>query len=255
MYHRICSMLESIEKKENIRILFAVESGSRAWGFPSPDSDYDVRFVYTRQPSDYLRLEKTPDVIEWQADEVFDVVGWDLKKTQQLLHRSNPTVYEWNASPVVYRNSEEWAALQPMLRACFLKKPGMHHYLNMAKSNYREYLRTDKVRLKKYFYVIRPLLACQWIMAYGTPPPMAMSELTEACLPGYLQDEMLRLTEIKMRSPEITQGSRIQILNDYIEAAMAFVEQAIKSLPDEMAISWDTLDSVFCSMVKGDLAS
>ena len=86
--------LREIEEKEDVRIIMAVESGSRAWGFASPDSDYDVRFVYVRQLKDYLRLEKAKDIIEWQLDDVLDINGWDLKKALMLMHDSNPSIFE-----------------------------------------------------------------------------------------------------------------------------------------------------------------
>ena len=92
--------LKKIEEWENVKIIMAIESGSRAWGFASPDSDYDVRFIYVRKEDDYLKREKTRDVIEWKLDEVFDITGWDIKKALQLLHNSNPTVFEWCASPI-----------------------------------------------------------------------------------------------------------------------------------------------------------
>lgn len=69
--------LREIELRENVKVLYAVESGSRAWGVASPDSDYDVRFIYVRNQKDYLRLDEVRDVIEWQLDEVLDINGWD----------------------------------------------------------------------------------------------------------------------------------------------------------------------------------
>ena len=96
MLETIKQKLNEIEKRENVRILHAVESGSRAWGFASPDSDYDVRFIYVREKEFYLRLDKTRDVIEWQLDDTLDINGWDLAKALTLLHRSNPTVFEWS---------------------------------------------------------------------------------------------------------------------------------------------------------------
>ncbi|OPZ21824.1 MAG: putative nucleotidyltransferase [Firmicutes bacterium ADurb.BinA205] len=96
---RIKQKLDEIEEKENIRIIHCIESGSRAWGFASPDSDYDVRFIYVRIPKDYLKLEKTRDVIEWELNDVYDINGWDIRKTLGLLHKSNPTLFEWNGSP------------------------------------------------------------------------------------------------------------------------------------------------------------
>ena len=153
--------LNEIEAKERIRILHCVESGSRAWGFASPDSDYDVRFVYVRRTEDYLRLEKTRDVIEWQLDETLDINGWDLQKALRLLHKSNPTLFEWNNSPVVYRTTEDWMKLSRVIDEFFLAKAGLYHYLSTAKKNYREYLKGETVKYKKYFYVLRPLLACR----------------------------------------------------------------------------------------------
>lgn len=102
MEQTIVRKLREIEKNERIHIILAVESGSRAWGFPSTDSDYDVRFIYIRQKEDYLRLEKTRDVIELPLDGILDINGWDLQKTLRLFHKSNPTLFEWFSSPIVY---------------------------------------------------------------------------------------------------------------------------------------------------------
>ena len=107
--------LKKIEEQENVKIIMAIESGSRAWGFASPDSDYDVRFIYVRKEEDYLKLEKTRDVIEWKLDDVLDINGWDIKKALQLLHNSNPTVFEWCASPIIYWETEEFAWLKDIL--------------------------------------------------------------------------------------------------------------------------------------------
>ena len=100
--------LLEIEKKENVTILLAVESGSRAWGFASPDSDYDVRFIYIRSEKEYLRLDAPRDVIEWQLDDVLDMNGWDLKKALLQFHRGNATLFEWSNSPVVYKKTVLW---------------------------------------------------------------------------------------------------------------------------------------------------
>lgn len=136
MEDMIRKKLKEIEKKENIRIIMAVESGSRAWGFASPDSDYDVRFVYVRQLKDYLRLEKTKDTIEWQLDDVLDISGWDLKKALQLMHDSNPSIFEWCASPVVYQSSDAFEELKRIRGDYYSRKKSLYHYLHMANSNY-----------------------------------------------------------------------------------------------------------------------
>lgn len=175
--------LVEIENKENVRIIMAVESGSRAWGFASPDSDYDVRFVYVRNLEDYLKLEKTRDVIEWQLDDTLDISDWDLKKALQLMHESNPSIFEWCASSIVYRYSPAFEELREIRKEYYSKKKSLYHYWHMANSNYENYLQGEKVRIKKYFYVIRPLLVAKWIVDHGTQPPMLLRELLDAELP------------------------------------------------------------------------
>lgn len=143
--------LDEIEYRENVRILHCVESGSRAWDFASPDSDYDVRFVYVRPKAYYLRLDNTRDVIEWQLDDTLDINGWDLQKALRLLYRSNPTLFEWNASPIVYRTTQDWRTISAAFDAYFVQSAGLYHYLNTAKGNYRTYLREETVRIKNTF--------------------------------------------------------------------------------------------------------
>ena len=126
----------------------AIESGSRAWGFASPDSDYDVRFIYVRNRKDYLRLNPVRDVIEWQLDEVLDISGWDIRKALQLLYKSNPTLFEWCASPIIYKETEEAQWLKDILPQYFSMKKSLYHYLSMAKSNYHKYLQGEEVRQK-----------------------------------------------------------------------------------------------------------
>lgn len=241
--------LSELEKSENIRILHCIESGSRAWGFASPDSDYDVRFIYVRPKEFYLRLDKTRDVIEWQLDDVWDINGWDLSKALRLLHKSNPTMFEWNSSPMVYRTTEEWQSLDGLINDCFCSRPGAWHYLSMAKGNYREYLRGEEVRLKKYFYVLRPILACEWIIKKGTPPPMLFSELSEAMLPHELKDTVNDLLRKKAETPELGTGRRIDVLNDFIDRRLADIEATVSTLPDREEISWERLNEAFLRIV------
>lgn len=215
--------LIEIEKMENIRILHCVESGSRAWGFPSPDSDYDVRFIYTRPKEYYLRLDKTRDVIEWQLDETLDINGWDLQKMLRLLHGSNPTVFEWKNSPIIYKTSDEWNCISKVIDDYFNAKSGIYHYLNMARTNYREYLKGDMVRLKKYFYVLRPLLACEYIRENHKSPPMLFNDLL-CYLDGEVKDEVLKLLELKMSSSELGEGKIVTSINEYIEDKISVFE-------------------------------
>lgn len=249
MEELIRSKLKEIEAKENVKILHAVESGSRAWGFASPDSDYDVRFIYVRPKAFYLRLDKTRDVIEWQLDDTLDINGWDISKTLTLLHRSNPTLFEWNSSPIVYKTTDEWKTVSAIINRYFVAKAGLYHYLSTAKSNYREYLMGETVKFKKYFYVLRPIFACKWILAEGTPPPMLFSKLMERYLEEDIKPDVLALLDLKKKSPEIGVGKRLDKINAYIEHTVDAIEERIRSLPAAHEHGWDELNSVFLSLL------
>lgn len=220
MKYIIQDKLLEIEQKENVKIIMAVESGSRAWGFESPDSDYDVRFIYVRNTEDYLQLEPVRDVIEWQLDDTLDINGWDLKKALILLHKSNPTIFEWCTSPIIYKRSEVFQEFKTFLPMYFSEKKSLFHYWHMAESNYRTYLKTDEVRVKKYFYALRPILAAKWIMERKCPPPMLFSELFDEILEDRLKPEVEKLLEMKMNMSEMGLAPKIQALNDYIEQSM-----------------------------------
>lgn len=241
--------LREIEQREGIRILHCVESGSRAWGFASPDSDYDVRFVYVRPAEFYLRLDKTRDVIEWQLDDTLDINGWDLQKALGLLHGSNPTLFEWIRSPIVYKTTPEWARIAALADHYFQQKAVLYHYLSMAKKNYREYLKGETVRLKKYFYVLRPLLACRWILARHTPPLMRFTELADACLDARLVPAVDDLLRRKMETPELGSGARIDAINEYLDASLEEVEALIRALPADPRAPWEELNRAFLEVL------
>lgn len=250
MYEKIQEKLKEIEHEHNIRILHAVESGSRAWGFASPDSDYDVRFIYVRPVDFYLKLEKTRDVIELPINDLLDINGWDLNKTLRLLHGSNPSVFEWFKSPIVYKETEFSGEFINVMEHYFIAKSGLYHYLHMAEGNYREYLKADLVKIKKYFYVLRPLLACRWILRTGTPPPMLFSELVKEDLPEELRDSVSRLLDIKMNVPELKYIHRVDELNSYIEAETPKLNKEIENLPYVKKDNYNELNKMFLKWVR-----
>ena len=245
MREKIQEQLRRIEEAENIKILLAVESGSRAWGFASPDSDYDVRFIYIRRLEDYLRLNTIRDVIELPIDDALDINGWDLQKTLRLLHKSNPTLFEWFSSPIVYQETEFADKFRDLMMHYFSSKKTMYHYVSMAEGNYREYLKGDLIRAKKYFYVLRPVLACQWILDWGTPPPMLFSELLKAELPVELIDVVNQLLELKMNSPEVKLVKRISEINEYLDESIPSIKRAVRLLEDSLTPDWNELNQLF----------
>lgn len=250
MKEQINAKLDEIEKKENVRILHCVESGSRAWGFASPDSDYDVRFIYVREKEFYLRLDKTRDVIEWQLDETLDISGWDLKKALVLLRKSNPTLFEWNASPIVYRTTQVWNEFSAEMNGFFDKKSALYHYLSIAKKNYRRYFQEENVQVKKYFYVLRPLLACRWIIEEGTPPPLPFRTLTDRYLEGTIKNGVDEMLSIKINVPETGKIGRFESVDRYIEQAIETTDKILTEIPANKPQSWDKLNKKFLSILQ-----
>lgn len=250
MRETILSKLDEIENRENVKILLAVESGSRAWGFASPDSDYDVRFIYVRPNEDYLRLEKTRDVIELPIEGELDINGWDLDKTLRLLRASNPTLFEWFSSPIVYRETAFAQEFRSIMQRYFSSKRGLSHYLSMASSNYRKYLKGNMVKAKKYFYVLRPVLACRWILDKGSPPPMLFSELMEAEFNPVLLPDVNRLLDLKMNAPEIKTIPKIESINRYLDSSLEEVRSRIVQLPEDANHGWEELDQLFLSQLE-----
>ena len=246
----ILEKLHKIEQRENCRILLAVESGSRAWGFASPDSDYDVRFIYVRDKESYLKLNRPRDVIELPINDVLDINGWDVDKALKLLHKSNPTVFEWFSSPVIYKTTPFADQFKPVMQHYFSSKSGLWHYLQMASGNYRDYLKRDMVKAKKYFYVLRPILACRWILEKGTPPPMLFSELAASQLPDYLEKTVAKLLDLKTNSPEVKMIPRIDILNAYMDRSIAEVRALVEQYPREITKDWEELNALFLAALE-----
>ena len=241
--------LKEIEKQEHVKIILAIESGSRAWGFESADSDYDVRFIYVREPEMYLRLDAVRDVIEWQLDEVFDISGWDIKKALQLLYKSNPTLFEWINSPIVYKETIEGRELRELSKQYFDVKKSVMHYLNMASNTFDNYLQDESVKLKKYFYALRPILAVKYALENKTQPPIKFNDLKDMMLEDSLKDLVNHLLELKIDSNEANYISRIVCLNKYIEENIDIIKNLANNLV-ESKFDWDELNEYFIKMLK-----
>lgn len=237
--------LLEIEEREKISILLAVESGSRAWGFASPDSDYDVRFIYMRPKEDYLRLDEIKDVIEWQLDDVMDINGWDIKKTLIQFHKGNATLFEWAGSPVVYKTTGIWKRIYEDCRQYFSGKVALCHYYGTAKSTYAQYLTQEQVRYKKYIYALRPLLACKYIEENGSIPPVRFEELLLQNLDDGLYDEIMKMLEMKAQSDEKVLNPRMPLIHQYIENEIARYDVLSKSTNDDRIADWDALNRIF----------
>ncbi|MEM7432947.1 MAG: nucleotidyltransferase domain-containing protein [Pseudomonadota bacterium] len=219
----ILKRLRAAEKEHDVTILHAIESGSRAWGFASPDSDYDVRFIYAHPKDWYVSfdVERRRDVIEYPITDEIDCGGWDIRKALYLFTRTNGALLEWLNSPIVYMQHGNFAdklrALAPQrinyIALCY-------HYSHMARGNAREYLFKDKARLKKYFYVLRPLLAIRYIEADLGVPPVEFEKLVDAVAPDEIRPEIATLLELKRRTSELGYGDPILEINEFIRSEL-----------------------------------
>lgn len=231
MRAQVLAHLQEIERVHDVRVLFACESGSRAWGFASPDSDYDVRFVYVHRLSWYLSVQAGRDVIELPISGDLDINGWELRKALGLLQQSNPTLLEWLRSPIQYvAHGHSCAQLQALATQHFSATKGWHHYRSMAQKDFRGHLMGDEVRFKKYLYVLRSLMAARWIAANAGIPPMRLASLAQAVLDPVADAALIQdinaLLEVKMRSDEVTTSPCWPGLSAFIEQELACAVQA-----------------------------
>jgi predicted nucleotidyltransferase len=253
--NRISEALAKIEREEGVTILFAVESGSLAWGFPSPDSDYDVRFVYVRPLDWYLGLGKRWDVIEMPIADDLDVSGWDLKKALQLLLAGNPALMEWLRSPITYLERPETAAVRGLAGQTRHRQAATYHYRCLARDQMKSYvLGRETVRLKKYLYCVRPAAALAWLRgnAHGGVPMDLPTILDGIDLPSDLTQEIDRLLAAKSVSSELGEGARIPIIESWVEQEINMARRQVPEAPAENAELVTKAEAVFLKIVRGE---
>jgi predicted nucleotidyltransferase len=252
MNEQIDAHLTAIEQKYAVKILYACESGSRAWGFASRDSDYDVRFLCAHPPDWYLSISEKRDVIEYMNDGVLDINGWDLRKTLRLLRKANAPLREWLISPIIYRSLESVITpLKELAQQAFLPETLCHHYLAIAKRHLAKMKEVKDAKAKAYLYVLRPLLCSQWIVQFATQPPMLIDELLPACLAkedGQVREFVERLLALKRQGEESMTVARTEFFETYVNITMADVESRIPKNPKK--VPNDLFDQVFRDIVK-----
>ena len=216
MRDNISRLLSDIERERNVRILYACESGSRAWGFHSEDSDYDIRFIYAVPAAKYLGVSNPPDTIEIAIKDDLDPGGWDVRKALGLLGKSNGPLIEWLHSPIVYIDRENFREnWQKLSREVLQPSKLRHHYMGLAVQISRRKLAEDAPSAKAYLYVMRALLAARWIETHHTAPPVPFAELV-ATTDGNLRKALEELIAAKSLSGETDSQGKITILDDYI---------------------------------------
>ncbi|MCM1141082.1 MAG: nucleotidyltransferase domain-containing protein [Muribaculum sp.] len=204
-HRKIVEELHRIEREYDVKILLAVESGSRAWGFASPDSDYDVRFIYVHRPQWYFSVGKQSDTIEYMSgDRLLDFSGWELRKTLQLLSKTNPNLSDWLLTDKIYLSDEEFLRVIREVQAKFYNPiHAMYHFFNIAKRHDEGYLRRNGCTLKKFLYFLRGLLACEYIEEYRQHPPVDFRLLVDSTICNTaLKNAIHLLLALKTRSKE-----------------------------------------------------
>lgn len=224
----ILSYLNEIESKYEIEILLACETGSRAWGFPSPDSDYDVRIIYKHNVDWYLSLSEKKDYIEWMAEgNILDITGWDLRKTLRLLYKSNVSILERIQSPIIYKHNEEFLSqINELAQSCFSPIATFYHYFGLAKNTFSDLDGCKELKLKKLFYALRATLACNWIIQKDSIPPISfITMVNELAFDENIRAEIKNLITLKLTKDEsyIHQADEnmLQFIRENLNAASA----------------------------------
>ena len=250
MKNRILKELYNIEQTHSVKIIYACESGSRAWGFASKDSDYDVRFIYAHPNDWYLSIAEKKDVIEIPVDEELDINGWDIRKSLRLLRKSNSPLLEWLSSPIVYKNVE--AAVCPfyaLSKRAFLPESSCHHYLSMARSSIAKFQNEQDVKIKSYLYAARTILCCKWIIESMNQPPMLIQDLLKKFLPtGKIRNFVDKIIDLKRTDSESTRIERSSHFEDYMNEEFRSLDAKIPKNPDKIPLK--ECDSVFKDILE-----
>ena len=234
--------LRELEKEYGIRVLYAAESGSRAWGTHTPDSDFDVRFIYIRPREDYLRLDPVRDVLEFPIEDGWDMCGWDIRKLLQLLQKSNSQIYEWFLSPVVYLDDGFSQRIRPVLDAFFSRKTAVYHYQHQAMLKIKKQKKSgDRIKVKHYLYAVQHLASVSWIMTRGTPVPVSIRQLMPELTPEIRQ----QLEDLMAKKAQQVWMDPVPLLDAWQDQQDEAITRALKEMPGDPEKSWEMLDMFF----------
>ncbi|WP_335872428.1 nucleotidyltransferase domain-containing protein [Bacillus sp. 2205SS5-2] len=241
MRQQIQQQLKRLEAQHDIKILFASETGSRAWGYHGLQSDYDVRFIYVHRTEWYLSIEPKRDVLDNNDGESIDMHGWELRKTLQLFQKSNPTLLEWIHSPIVYQENEMFVReLRRLEKDAFNLRPSLYHYLKMAENNQAKGLLTAK----QYITVLKPVFLCLWLLEREAFPLLNIEKLSNHFTRGTISDEVSQLIHIKKTQRPSTSYSST-ILKNYFEVSIDTIRMKVEDTPVKAYNITEALNSLF----------
>lgn len=247
--------LKSIEEKYEVKILLAVESGSRAWGFASKDSDWDLRFIYVHRLEWYFSIDEQRDVIEEMFENDIDAAGWDIKKALAQLKRSNPSFMEWIKSPIVYHRDETFMnSITPIAQQCFNPIKAMYHYQRIYVKHDERYLQKQGYPMKRFMYYLRGVLACQWIEKYQTIPPVSFQQLYEDIVEDQkIKEGIKELVTLKSSGKEMDMSEVPAYMVNYYKPIAEYYSNFVKKYRPEFDNSDidDKLNRIFFDTVVG----
>lgn len=234
MIRIIQQQLAELEREKGIKILHACESGSRAWGFASPDSDYDVRLLYVHHQDWYVSLKEGRDCVEKMLEgRDLDLSGWELRKALNLLCKGNSALFEWIYSPMVYCSDEGFMKQLRQLAPMFFSPiRSMYHYLNKGQKYLERLEGHEGFKLKSFFYALRCALACKWILEKREFVPVEFQKLVKGLqLDGDILDGVEKLLHLKRSSLETYIHKDEPALIDFIQQTLLRAEYEGRDLP------------------------
>lgn len=248
---QIIDKLIETEKVHNVKIVFAIESGSRGWGFESPDSDYDCRFVYVREKDSYITVQQKKDFIEYDVDKIFDINGWDLEKFLKHIIKSNATLLEWLKSNVIYMKNEQCTDILLNLGEDFFNPISVsYHYLSMAKKKF-DIINSDECAIKTYFYVLRPLANLRYIYILNKIPLMEYFDtLKEINIQDEVVAEIKALYDLKVKVDERYKVDKNEVLINYFKKEIEFFEKEINNLKHVKNGDLSKCDEAFINIIE-----
>lgn len=244
--NEIIEKLHEVEVKYNVKVIFAIESGSRAWGFESPDSDYDCRFVYVREKDSYITTQKKRDVIEYELNDIFDVCGWDLIKTLSLVSKSNASILEWLTSNIIYiENLEAKKLISEFAKECLNPVALIYHYLNIQKYT----IGGQENTIKAYFYGLRSVINAKYVLRYEKMPPISFFDtLSELEVDQDVVSEITKFHALKQTVEEkyiVTSD----ILDKYISEELVSLKAEVVNLKHQKSIDYDKCDQTLLKVI------
>jgi predicted nucleotidyltransferase len=247
----ISNELKKLENEYSIEILYACESGSRAWGFSSIDSDYDVRFIYKHNLNWYLTVNTQKDIIEKPITNLLDIGGWDIKKTLTLLKKSNAVVWEWLQSPIVYENKNNFKdEIWKVSKEYYSLKSACYNYLALGKNILKQIENENKIKLKKYFYILRSILSAKWICEKNQIPPMEFYKLLKIIENKDLLAIISKMLDIKSTVDESYLFERKNVLDNFIDYEFNKCDNIVSSLPSNKT-DVKNLNEFYRKIIKG----